>query len=491
MILKVGTKVLWGALLLAIVTVPLAVLWSPWWWLAEIVLVPLVLVGLWDFTQKRHSILRNYPIIGHFRFLLEDMGPELHQYLVEDNTSGRPFDRDTRSIIYRRAKNVADTKPFGTEQDVYAEGYTYLKHSIVTRPVAEDPVRDLRITVGGPACTQPYSLSVFNISAMSFGALGGNAVHAMNTGAKLGNFAHDTGEGGISRYHRAGGGDLIWQIGTGYFGCRKQDGTFDPELFRKNAGDAQVKMIEIKLSQGAKPGHGGILPGPKVTEEIAEARLVEVGKSVFSPTSHTAFSTPLELVAFVAQLRELSGGKPVGFKICIGEPREFIAIVKAMLETGIMADFIVVDGGRGRHGRGPAGVLRFDGLAADGRARDRAQHARRCRDPRARQGRCERQDGHRVRDRTRDGARRRLVQLGARLHVLGRLHPGAAVQHESLPGRRHLPGSEAAACARRPRQGRARPPLPPQHRARARGVRRGDGPRPPAASSRRTTSCGG
>jgi glutamate synthase domain-containing protein 2 len=353
MILKIGTKVLWAALLLALVTIPLAVTWSSWWWLAEIVLVPLVLVGLWDYTQQRHSILRNYPIIGHFRFLLEDMGPELHQYLIEDNTSGRPFNRDTRSIIYRRAKSVTDTKPFGTEQDVYAEGYTYLKHSIVTRPVAEDPVRDLRITVGGAACTQPYSLSVFNISAMSFGALGGNAVLAMNTGAKLGDFAHDTGEGGISRYHRGGGGDLIWQIGTGYFGCRKQNGEFDPELFQRNASDPQVKMIEIKLSQGAKPGHGGILPGAKVTEEIAEARLVEVGKTVFSPTAHTSFSTPLEMVAFVTRLRELAGGKPVGFKICIGEPREFMAIVKAMLETGILVDFIVVDGGEGGTGAAP------------------------------------------------------------------------------------------------------------------------------------------
>ena len=353
MILKIGTKVLWATLLLALATIPLAVLWSPWWWLLELLFVPLGVIGLWDFTQQRHSILRNYPIIGHVRFLLEDMGPELHQYLVEDNTSGRPFNRDTRSIIYRRAKGVTDTKPFGTEQDVYAEGYTYLKHSILTRPVAEDPVRDLRIRVGGAACTQPYSLSVFNISAMSFGALGGNAVLAMNTGAKLGDFAHDTGEGGISRHHRGGGGDLIWQIGTGYFGCRKQNGDFDPELFETNASDPQVKMIEIKLSQGAKPGHGGILPGPKVTEEIAEARLVEVGKTVFSPTAHTAFSTPLEMVAFVAQLRELAGGKPVGFKICIGEPREFMAIVKAMLETGIVVDFIVVDGGEGGTGAAP------------------------------------------------------------------------------------------------------------------------------------------
>ncbi len=310
--------------------------------------------GCVDITQKKHSITRNYPIVGHLRFILEDMGPELHQYLVENNTDGAPFNRDQRSIIYERAKGVTDTKPFGTEQNVYAEGYTFLKHSIATRPVAEDPVRDLRITVGGADCTQPYSLSVLNISAMSFGALGGNAVLAMNTGAKMGNFAHDTGEGGISRYHRGGGGDLIWQIGTGYFGCRsKETGGFDADLFAKNAVDPQIKMIEIKMSQGAKPGHGGILPGAKVTEEIAEARLVEVGKTVFSPTYHQAFSTPLEMCAFIAQLRELSGGKPVGFKICIGEPREFMAIVKAMMQTGIYADFIVVDGGEGGTGAAP------------------------------------------------------------------------------------------------------------------------------------------
>ena len=350
---KLGKKVLWAMVIAALLVIPLAVLVSPWWWLLEIIFVPLVLVGLYDLAQPRHSILRNYPIAGHMRFILEGMGPELHQYLVESDTDGRPFNRDTRSIIYRRAKSVADTKPFGTEQDVYADGYTYLKHSISTRPMAEDPVRDMRITVGGPACAQPYSLSVLNISAMSFGALGGNAVLAMNTGAAKGNFAHDTGEGGISRYHRQGGGDLIWQIGTGYFGCRKQTGEFDPELFTKNATDPQVKMIEIKVSQGAKPGHGGILPGAKVTEEIAEARLVEIGKTVFSPTYHQSFSTPLEMVAFITQLRELSGGKPVGFKICIGEPREFMGIVKAMVETGVYADFIVVDGGEGGTGAAP------------------------------------------------------------------------------------------------------------------------------------------
>jgi glutamate synthase domain-containing protein 2 len=350
---KIGKKVLWAVIIASVGVVVLAAIVSWWWLLLGIVFFPLVLVGLWDLVQPRHSILRNYPIAGHFRFILEGMGPELHQYLVESDTDGRPFNRDTRSIIYRRAKSVTDTKPFGTELDVYAEGYTYLKHSIATRPVAKDPVQDLRITVGGPDCKHPYSLSVLNISAMSFGALGGNAVLAMNTGAKAGNFAHDTGEGGISRYHRGGGGDLIWQIGTGYFGCRKQTGEFDPDLFQKNAVDPQIKMIEIKLSQGAKPGHGGILPGAKVTEEIAEARLVEVGKTVFSPTYHQSFSTPLELMAFITQLRELSGGKPVGFKICIGEPREFMAIVKAMLETGVKPDFIVVDGGEGGTGAAP------------------------------------------------------------------------------------------------------------------------------------------
>ena len=354
MITKIGRNVLWAMIALAVIVAVLALTVSPWWWLGELIFVPLALVGLHDITQKKHAITCNYPIIGHLRFILEDMGPELHQYLVENNTDGAPFNRDQRSIIYERAKGVTDTKPFGTEQNVYAEGYTFLKHSIATRPVTDDPVRDLRITVGGADCKQPYSLSVLNISAMSFGALGGNAVLAMNTGAKMGNFAHDTGEGGISRYHRNGGGDLIWQIGTGYFGCRsKETGGFDADLFAKNAVDPQIKMIEIKMSQGAKPGHGGILPGAKVTEEIAEARLVEVGKTVFSPTYHQAFSTPLEMCAFIAQLRELSGGKPVGFKICVGEPREFMAIVKAMMQTGIYADFIVVDGGEGGTGAAP------------------------------------------------------------------------------------------------------------------------------------------
>lgn len=321
-------------------------------WLAIIPGV-LVAVGIWDIVQRRHSILRNYPIVGHLRFLLEDTGPELHQYIVENDTQGRPFNRDTRSIIYERAKSVPDEKPFGTELDVYAEGYTFMMHSVAPRPLPANPGRSTRVTVGGEQCSQPYSASVLNISAMSFGALGKAAIRAMNTGAKMGGFAHDTGEGGLSKYHLENGGDLIWQVGTGYFGCRTPDGHFDPDLFAKNAAHDQVKMIELKVSQGAKPGHGGILPAAKVTEEIAEARIVPPHQDVLSPTYHSAFSTPIEMVEFIGLLRERSGGKPVGFKICIGNPIEFMAIVKAMIQTGIYPDFIVVDGGEGGTGAAP------------------------------------------------------------------------------------------------------------------------------------------
>jgi glutamate synthase domain-containing protein 2 len=353
MIERIRTKVLWAVIVLALLVIPLALSVSPWWWLLEILFVPLVLLGIYDYFQQRHSILRNYPLAGRMRFLLEGMGPELHQYLVENDTDGRPFDRDTRSVIYERAKNVGDKKPFGTEHDVYDAGYSWLNHSIAPRPMVADPENDLRVIIGGPQCEQPYAASVLNISAMSFGALGRAAVTAMNTGAKAGGFAHDTGEGGLSRYHKEPGGDLIWQIGTGYFGCRDSDGNFDEDAFQATATLPQVKMIEIKVSQGAKPGHGGILPGAKVTQEIAEARLVPAGKDVFSPTYHKAFSTPLEMTAFIAKLRELSGGKPVGFKLCVGDPREFMGIVKAMIQTGIYADFIVVDGGEGGTGAAP------------------------------------------------------------------------------------------------------------------------------------------
>jgi len=326
---------------------------DPRWWIGLAIFGALLLVGLYDKVQKRHSILRNYPVLGHFRFILEDIGPELHQYLVESNTDGRPFDRDQRSLVYERAKNVEDKKPFGTELDVYEEGYAWISHSIAPRPCAKDPSETLRVTVGGPLCKKPYSASVLNISAMSFGALSANALKALNRGAKKGGFAHNTGEGGLSRHHRAEGGDIIWQIGTGYFGCRTDEGRFDPELFREQANLEQVKMIELKLSQGAKPGHGGILPGAKVTEEIAEARKVPVGQDCMSPPGHQEFSTPRGLIEFVAQLRELSGGKPVGFKLCVGDPGEFLGVCKAMVETGITPDFITVDGAEGGTGAAP------------------------------------------------------------------------------------------------------------------------------------------
>ncbi|MEX0768335.1 MAG: FMN-binding glutamate synthase family protein [Microthrixaceae bacterium] len=352
MIQNIGTKLLWVMVFLALLMLPLAVV-NPWFLLAELLFVPMVILGLSDLFQTQHSILRNFPILGHFRFLLEDIGPELHQYLIEDNTGGTPFNRDTRSLIYRRAKGVADEKAFGTERNVYDAEYAWLAHSIAPHPVIQDAGKNLRVTIGGPDCTQPYSSSVLNISAMSFGALGGAAVQAMNLGAQRGGFAHDTGEGGISRYHREHGGDLIWQIGTGYFGCRDAEGGFDPEQFAVNATDPQVKMIEIKLSQGAKPGHGGILPGAKVTKEIAEARQVPIGQTVFSPTYHQAFSDPKGLCAFIGQLRQLSGGKPVGFKLCVGHPLEVMSIAHAMIDTGICPDFIVVDGGEGGTGAAP------------------------------------------------------------------------------------------------------------------------------------------
>ncbi len=332
---------------------------SPWWWLLEILFVPLVLLGIYDYFQPRHSILRNYPLAGRMRFLLEGMGPELHQYLVENDTDGRPFDRDTRSVIYERAKNVGDKKPFGTEHDVYDAGYSWLNHSIAPRPMAADPEADLRVIVGGEQCSQPYSASVLNISAMSFGALGQAAVRAMNQGALAGGFAHDTGEGGLSKYHKEAGGDLIWQIGTGYFGCRDANGDFDPEAFRATSTLPQVKMIEIKVSQGAKPGHGGILPAAKVTAEIAEARLVPQGKDVFSPTYHKAFSTPLEMVG-------LHRPAPRAQRRQAGRLQDL-----HRRPAGVHGDHQGDDPDRhlrrlhrrrrrrGRHGRGAAGVLRL------------------------------------------------------------------------------------------------------------------------------------
>lgn len=310
----------------------------------------LVVVGIHDLQQTRHAVLRNYPIIGHLRFLLEFIRPELRQYFIEGDGDAVPFSRSQRSLVYARAKGEPDKRPFGTQMNVHEAGYEWLTHSISPSVIESF---NFKVNVGGQACQQPYNISLFNVSAMSFGALSGNAIMALNLGAKLGGFAHDTGEGSISRYHREHGGDLIWEIGSGYFGCRNDDGTFNSERFKTNAQSDQVKMIEIKLSQGAKPGHGGVLPGPKVTPEIAEARGVAVGVDCVSPAAHSSFSTPLGLIHFVQTLRELSGGKPVGFKLCIGHPWEWFGIAKAMQETGICPDFIVVDGAEGGTGAAP------------------------------------------------------------------------------------------------------------------------------------------
>ncbi len=310
----------------------------------------LSLLGFHDLAQARHAVLRNYPISAHLRFLLEEMRPEMRQYFFESETDGLPFSRSQRAIVYQRAKMALDKRPFGTQLDVYAQGYEWLRHSIAPKEVASEP---FRVGVGGLECVRPYSISVFNISAMSFGALSANAIRALNKGAALGGFAHDTGEGGYSPYHRESGGDVIWEIGSGYFGCRTPDGGFDADKFAAAAANDQIKMIEVKLSQGAKPGHGGVLPGAKVTAEIAAIRGVEAGRDCLSPARHGAFSTPIEMMNFIARLRTLSGGKPVGFKLCVGHPWEFLAICKAMLETDIRPDFIVVDGKEGGTGAAP------------------------------------------------------------------------------------------------------------------------------------------
>ena len=334
----------------SVLTVTLGQLYVPlvaWMWL---ILAPILILGWYDMLQRDHSILRNFTVLGHFRFLFELIRPEIYQYFVESDTDGVPFDRDTRSLVYQRAKDVRDTVPFGTKEDVYEVGYEWVNHSMA--PVHNAP-EDMRVTIGGPDCTQPYSASLLNISAMSYGALSKNAILALSGGAKKGNFAHNTGEGGISPYHYQGGADLIWQIGTGYFGCRTEDGNFSDELFEAKANSDQVKMIELKLSQGAKPGHGGILPAAKLTPEIAEIRHVPMGADVNSPPGHRVFDSPRGLLDFIAKLRRLSNGKPVGFKLCVGKRREFLAVCKAMVETELTPDFIVVDGGEGGTGAAP------------------------------------------------------------------------------------------------------------------------------------------
>ena len=327
----------------------LSLLWKPVLW-GFVLIGPIIVLGLVDMLQTRQTLRRLYPVLSHFRYMFEAVRPEIQQYFVESDTNGTPVPREFRSLVYQRAKGARDTRPFGTIFDVNRAGYEWLNHSLD----AKHP-HDLhpRIKFGGADCKQPYEMSPLNISAMSYGSLSKNAIMALNRGAKIGNFAHNTGEGGLSPYHLEHGGDVIWQIGTGYFGCRNKEGGFNPDLFKENAAKPSVKMIEIKLSQGAKPGHGGMLPAAKVTAEVAEIRNVPIGQDVLSPANHSAFSGPTGLLEFVQQLRELSGGKPVGFKLCIGRRDEFFAICKAMLETGILPDFITVDGGEGGTGAAP------------------------------------------------------------------------------------------------------------------------------------------
>ncbi|MBV2143022.1 FMN-binding glutamate synthase family protein [Falsochrobactrum sp. TDYN1] len=339
-----------AAVLLALFSLLGAVFYSSWLWLPAAFFGWLVLVGIHDMRQRRHAILRNYPIIGHMRFILESIRPEIRQYMLEADHDEVPFSRQDRGLVYQRAKGEEDKRPFGTIENVYGSGYAWLTHSAAPVVIANT---DFRVRIGGSACRQPYDASLYNISAMSFGALSANAILALNSGARKGQFAHDTGEGSISKYHRQGGGDLIYQVASGYFGCRNDDGSFSPEKFAATAADPQVKMIEVKLSQGAKPGHGGMLPASKISAEIAEARGIPMGRDCVSPAAHSTFSTPIELMRFIGQLRMLSGGKPIGFKLCIGHRREFMSMVKAMLATGINPDFIVVDGAEGGTGAAP------------------------------------------------------------------------------------------------------------------------------------------
>ncbi len=340
-------------LILAVLSVGVVVLGGLLWppvFLMFVFVGPLVLLGLADMIQTKDTIRRNFPLAGRLRHLALEIRPMVQQYFIESDISGRPLNKLERSVIAARAAKTLSTSPFGTQTDVYAVGYEWMNHSLAPAKKAKEQPR---IRIGGKHCTQPYEASVLNISAMSFGSLSANAVQALNEGARLGHFYHNTGEGGLSPHHLQPGGDICWQLGTGYFGCRTKDGAFDPDMFTEQANRPQVKLIELKLSQGAKPGKGGILPAAKITEEIAEIRGVEMGVDVISPSSHSTFSTPTELMEFIQRLRDLAGGKPVGFKLCVGKRREFLAVCKAMIETGITPDFISVDGGEGGTGAAP------------------------------------------------------------------------------------------------------------------------------------------
>lgn len=335
---------------LAAAGVPLALWIGVGWWVWVVAVGAVAVIGWYDVLQRRHSVLRNYPVLGHMRFILEAIRPEIQQYFVERNIEGRPFDRDTRTIIYERAKGIHGELAYGTERDVNSVGAEWVLHSSAPRePDKEQP----RVRVGGPDCTRPYDMALLNVSGMSFGALSANAIRALNLGARRGGFAHDTGEGGLTDYHLEHGGDLIWEIGSGYFGARTRDGDFDPDMFRDKAAHPAVKCVSIKLSQGAKPGIGGVLPASKVTEEIAKARSVPQGQKCVSPAAHREFGTPRELVRFIARFRDLAGGKPTGIKLCVGYRHELLAICKAMVAEGITPDFIVVDGSEGGTGAAP------------------------------------------------------------------------------------------------------------------------------------------
>jgi glutamate synthase domain-containing protein 2 len=347
-----------SAILLPAGIVVVSSVWIHALW-AFVVVGPVIALGMFDVLQTRSSLLRIYPVLGHGRYLFEELRPEIQQYFVESDLNGTPYPREFRSLIYQRAKGARDTVPFGTQRDVDRVGYEWMSQTLAPRPI---PAQEPRVRVGGPDCSQPYDASHLNISAMSFGSLSKNAILALNGGARIGGFAHNTGEGGLSPYHLEPGGDLIWQIGTGYFGCRTPEGRFDPKAFAEKSRIEAVKMIEIKLSQGAKPGHGGILPAAKVTREIAMIRGVPPGEDVVSPPAHAEFSTPQGLLEYVAKLRELSGGKPVGFKLCIGQRTEFLGICKAMLTTGIVPDFITVDGAEGGTGAAPVELSNSVGM---------------------------------------------------------------------------------------------------------------------------------
>ncbi len=348
--MKYREKFMFASFLIIGGILALSVYWQPILW-SFVILIPLMAMGFYDYFQKAHTIRRNFPLIGRMRYVLESIRPEIMQYFVETDTEGRPLNRIFRSMVYQRAKKANDTAPFGTQMNVYRAGYEWMDHSMyaINKEITEFP----RVKIGGKDCKQPYNASLLNISAMSFGSLSKNAVMAMNKGAKLGNFAQNTGEGGLSPHHLKHQGDVIWQVGTGYFGCRNEDGTFNAKTFQENATKPQVKMIEIKISQGAKPGHGGILPAIKNTPEIATIRHIKPHIDVLSPPSHSAFDNPMEFMAFIKQLRNLSNGKPIGFKLCIGKKQEFIDICKAMLKTGIKPDYIAIDGGEGGTGAAP------------------------------------------------------------------------------------------------------------------------------------------